>query len=136
MLSGIGKRKREFVCRGTEIKLRLIVMRTCTSGVHIFIVTNLTLPKGRKGVQKAKAPVGDLGGDPRFSSTTFTIRTLEKAILVRPLFTIKNNMLNSFFFVCASYPLASASQTVLRVKFSAHFVSNWTSFGKLTLKNY
>ena len=29
----IGKRKREFVCRGGEVKLRLIVLRTCTCGV-------------------------------------------------------------------------------------------------------
>ena len=29
----------------------------------MFIVTNLTLPKGREGVQGAKAPVGGLGGE-------------------------------------------------------------------------
>ena len=28
-LSGIGKRKREFFCRGVEVKLRPIVLRTC-----------------------------------------------------------------------------------------------------------
>ena len=32
-LSEIGKRKREFVCQGAGIKLRLIVLRTCTCGV-------------------------------------------------------------------------------------------------------
>ena len=32
-LSEIGKRKREFVCRGVEVKLRLIQLRTCTCGV-------------------------------------------------------------------------------------------------------
>ena len=32
-LSEIGKRKHEFVCRGTEEKLSLIVLSTCTCGV-------------------------------------------------------------------------------------------------------
>ena len=37
-LSAIRKRKREFVCRGAEFKLRLIVLRTCTCGVisHLY----------------------------------------------------------------------------------------------------
>ena len=37
-LSEIRKRKREFVCRGAEFKLRLIVLRTCTCGVisHLY----------------------------------------------------------------------------------------------------
>ena len=38
------------------------------------------------------------------------------------------------FFIYASCPLASASQTVLRVKFSVHFVSHSPSFGELMLK--
>ena len=37
-LSDIGKRKREFVCREAEVKLRLIVLRTSTYGVisHLY----------------------------------------------------------------------------------------------------
>ena len=62
------------------------------------------------------------------SFVTFTATTLGNAILVRPLFTIKNNKLNDFFFVCASCPLVSASQTVLRIKFSTRFVSNSANY--------
>ena len=32
-LSEMGNRKREFVCRGAEVELRLIVLRTCTCEV-------------------------------------------------------------------------------------------------------
>ena len=37
-LSEIGKKKREFVCRGVEVKLRLIVLRTCACGLipHLY----------------------------------------------------------------------------------------------------
>ena len=36
--SEIGQRKREFVCRGAEVKLRLIVLRMCACGVlsHLY----------------------------------------------------------------------------------------------------
>ena len=68
------------------------------------------------------------------SLVTFIARTLGNAILVQPLFTITKNVKWSYF-ICASCPLASASQTVLRVKFSAHFVFNCPSFGELKLKN-
>ena len=36
--SEIGKRKREFVCRGAEFKLRLIILRMCTCEVisHLY----------------------------------------------------------------------------------------------------
>ena len=37
-LSNIRKRKREFVYRGAEVKLRLILLRTCTCGIisHLY----------------------------------------------------------------------------------------------------
>ena len=39
-----------------------------------------------------------------------------------------------FYFVCASCPLASASQTVFKVTFSAHFIIKCSSFGELKFK--
>ena len=57
-LSEIGKRKREFVCRQAEFKLR-----TCTCEVisHLYCKKVDVAERGKE-VQRAKAPVGGLGG--------------------------------------------------------------------------
>ena len=39
-LSGIGKRKRKFVCRGAEVQLRLIVLHTCTCEQILHLYRN------------------------------------------------------------------------------------------------
>ena len=58
------KRKREFVCQEEEVKLRLIVLRTCICGVMSHPYHNkLDVAERRKRVQGAKAPVAGLGGE-------------------------------------------------------------------------
>ena len=62
--SEIGKRKREFVCREAELKLRLIILRTCTCKVISYLYRNKLDIAGREeGVQGAKAPVRGLEGE-------------------------------------------------------------------------
>ena len=64
-LSEIEKRKREFVCRGAEVKLRLIVQRTCTCGVISHFYRN-KLDVAERG---DGGPGGEgLGGRSRASS--------------------------------------------------------------------
>ena len=68
-LSETGKRKREFVCRGVEVKLRLIVLRTCLCELLSCLYRNKLDVAERggkegKGVQGSKAPVGGLGREP------------------------------------------------------------------------
>ena len=64
-LSEIGKKKREFVCRETEVKLRSIVLRMWTCRVISHLCRNkLDVAERGKGVQGAKAPVGGLPPPP------------------------------------------------------------------------
>ena len=64
-LSEIGKRRREFACRGAAVKLRLILLRTCTCGVMSHLYRNkLDVTERRAGVQGSKTPVGGLGASP------------------------------------------------------------------------
>ena len=42
---------------------QLYCVRTHVGQYHIVIVTNVTLPKEGKGLQRAKAPVGGLSGE-------------------------------------------------------------------------
>ena len=63
--SEIGKRKREFVCQWAEVKLRLIVLRTCTCGVISHLYRNkLDVIERGEGGSGAKALVGGLRRDP------------------------------------------------------------------------
>ena len=71
ILSEIRKRKCEFVCRGAEFKLRLIVLRTCTCGVISHLYRNkLDVAKGGRGSRErrpqweiwgARSPLGVQG---------------------------------------------------------------------------
>ena len=63
--SEIGKRKREFVCRGAEFKLRLIVLRTCTCEVTSHLYRNKldVAERGGRGLG-GEASVGGLGARP------------------------------------------------------------------------
>ena len=66
-LSEIGKKKREFVCRGAEFKLRLIILRTCTCEVISHLYRNkLDVTEREEGVQGVKALMGGLGGKASF----------------------------------------------------------------------
>ena len=58
-LSKIGNRKPEFVCRGAEVELRLIVLRTCTCGVISHLCHNkLDVVECRKGGPGGDGPGG------------------------------------------------------------------------------
>ena len=73
-LSEIGKRKREFICQGAEVKLRLIIVRTCTCGVISHLYRNkLDVAErvdgglaGEGSVGRSPPPPrrGSRGGDP------------------------------------------------------------------------
>ena len=66
-LSEIGKRKREFVYRGAKVKLRLIVLRTCTCGVISHLYCNKSIegmPKGGKEGPRGEGPGGKSGAKP------------------------------------------------------------------------
>ena len=58
------QRKHEFVCQDEEVKLHLIVLRTCICGVisHPYHY-ELDVAERGKRVQGAKAPVAGLGGE-------------------------------------------------------------------------
>ena len=62
-LSEIGKRKREFICRGAEVKLRLIVLRTCTCVVisHLYRNKLDVAERGEEG-PGGEGPGGRSGG--------------------------------------------------------------------------
>ena len=62
-LSEIGKRKREFVCRGVGVELRLIVLRTCTCGVisHVYLNKLDVAERGKEG-PRGEGPGGRPGG--------------------------------------------------------------------------
>ena len=61
-LSEIGKRKREFICRGEEVKLSLIVLRTCTCEViSHFYRDKLDVAERGEGGPGGEGPGGRSG---------------------------------------------------------------------------
>ena len=92
-LSEIGKRKREFVCRGAEFKLRLIILRACTCEVISHLYRNnldvANMGKGSRGrkpqweVWGARPPLGVQGRSP-FRVVSLPLGTIKRNFTAAP----------------------------------------------------